>query len=283
MTRALSPLARVATACGLAAAVIASTASCSTQTRTPEEQLLPYASAVPRTTPRVVQVGYGREAFFAVCAEPSCGAATPKTLPGTASAPVKPPAAAHRIAPLVAPLVAPPVTAPVAAPVATSAATSAAAGTPAVAVPAPSVTPAAPPTTPVPKDGPPPPAAPPPVSTLQPEPSTRIVVAFAFGSAHLGDAARHAIRTALPRARASERIVISGRTDGSGPDEVNQRLALARALAVRDYIRDVVPDLPNVIAIDARGSCCFVADNDSARGRRQNRRVEVDFVDAGAM
>ena len=68
-----------------------------------------------------------------------------------------------------------------------------------------------------------------------------------------------------------------------GSDEVNQKLALARALAVRNYIRDAVPDLPNVIVIDAKGRCCFIAPNDSEGGRSKNRRVEVVFLSTGVM
>lgn len=244
-TARLTPLPRVATACALAATVVASTSSCSSKPPASEEQLVAYAAATRPAVRHVVQMGYGREATFAVCAEPPCTAVTPKTRPGTqaAPAPATPqrtgaPTSAPTLAPVAAPmaaLMAAPMAAPIAAPV------------------------------------------------PQRAPATRIVISFGFGSARLGEAGRQAIRAALPRARESERIVIAGRTDATGSDEVNQRLALARALAVRDYIRDLVPELPDTISIDARGSCCFVADNDSADGRRQNRRVEVSFVDTGAM
>lgn len=233
----LAPLPRAATACALAATVIASTSSCSSKRTASEEQLVAYAASSRPAARHVVQMGYGREATFAVCAEPPCAAVTPKTRPGTQAAPA--PATPQRTgAPTSAPTLAP-AAAPMAAPIAA----------------------------PVP----------------QRAPATRIVISFGFGSARLGEAGRQAIRAALPRASESGRIVIAGRTDATGSDEVNQRLALARALAVRDYIRDVVPELPDTISIDARGSCCFVADNDSADGRRQNRRVEVSFVDTGAM
>ena len=91
------------------------------------------------------------------------------------------------------------------------------------------------------------------------------------------------LRRSLHLARESDRIVISGRTDNIGPDGINQQLALARALAVRNFIRDVVPDLPNVIAIDAKGRCCFIAPNDDESGRSRNRRVEVVFTSSGVM
>ena len=110
-----------------------------------------------------------------------------------------------------------------------------------------------------------------------------ILLTFPFGSAALTAESRQTLRRSLRLARESDRIVISGRTDSVGPDEVNQQLALARALAVRNFIRDAVPDLPNVIAIDAKGRCCFIASNDDESGRSRNRRVEVVFTSMGVM
>ncbi len=112
---------------------------------------------------------------------------------------------------------------------------------------------------------------------------THILLTFAFGSAALTTESRQVLRRSLRLARESNRIVISGRTDSVGPEEVNQQLALARAMAVRNFIRDAVPDLPNVIAIDAKGRCCFIASNDDEGGRSRNRRVEVVFTSSGVM
>jgi outer membrane protein OmpA-like peptidoglycan-associated protein len=112
---------------------------------------------------------------------------------------------------------------------------------------------------------------------------THILLNFAFGSAALTDESRQALRRSLRLARESDRIVISGRTDSVGPEDVNQQLALARAMAVRNFIRDAVPDLPNVIAIDAKGRCCFIAPNDDEGGRSRNRRVEVVFTSSGVL
>lgn len=112
---------------------------------------------------------------------------------------------------------------------------------------------------------------------------THILLNFAFGSAALTNESRQVLRRSLRLARDSDRIVISGRTDSVGPEEVNQQLALARAMAVRNFIRDAVPDLPNVIAIDAKGRCCFIAPNNDEGGRSRNRRVEVVFTSSGVM
>lgn len=112
---------------------------------------------------------------------------------------------------------------------------------------------------------------------------THILLAFPFGSATLTAESRQTLRRSLRLARESDRIVISGRTDSVGSEEVNQQLALARALAVRNFIRDAVPELPSVIAIDAKGRCCFIAPNDDESGRSRNRRVEVVFTSSGVM
>ena len=108
-----------------------------------------------------------------------------------------------------------------------------------------------------------------------------IVVVFPFASAQLAAPARTALSASIRHARQSERIVISGRTDAVGNDQVNESLALARALSVRNYLRDQAPDLAAVISIDARGRCCFVAPNETKDGRSRNRRVEIAFFSQG--
>lgn len=119
-------------------------------------------------------------------------------------------------------------------------------------------------------------ASPPPSSEPESR-EERVTVNFVFGRATLTDDGRQTLRRAIPLARSADRIVINGRTDSVGPDAVNQQLAFARALAVRDFIRAQAPDLPHDIGIHARGNCCFVADNATAEGRQKNRRVEVVF------
>jgi outer membrane protein OmpA-like peptidoglycan-associated protein len=79
-------------------------------------------------------------------------------------------------------------------------------------------------------------------------------------------------------ARQAARIVISGRTDSTGEAQANNRLALSRAIATRNFLRQQIPGVDNVIVIDAKGSCCFVADNATPQGRARNRRVDVAFA-----
>jgi outer membrane protein OmpA-like peptidoglycan-associated protein len=112
-------------------------------------------------------------------------------------------------------------------------------------------------------------------ASVESEAEERIVVHFRSGSVELTPEAKAIIRSTLPRLAASDRIVIAGRTDWLGDNEVNQAVALARAMAVRDYIGRFSPASLRHVGIDARGNCCFAASNDTRLGRSKNRRVEI--------
>jgi outer membrane protein OmpA-like peptidoglycan-associated protein len=69
-------------------------------------------------------------------------------------------------------------------------------------------------------------------------------------------------------------VTIIGHTDTTGSDAVNNPLSIDRADAARDYLvsRGVARTR---IVTDGRGSREPVADNNSAQGRGENRRVEI--------
>jgi outer membrane protein OmpA-like peptidoglycan-associated protein len=69
-------------------------------------------------------------------------------------------------------------------------------------------------------------------------------------------------------------VKVIGHTDNVGSDESNQRLSVARADSVRDFIDDRGV-AKGRIEIVGRGEREPVASNDSAEGRAQNRRVEI--------
>ena len=113
------------------------------------------------------------------------------------------------------------------------------------------------------------------------EPATTIEelsIGFPTGGAVLTSEARSALRDKLAVARTASQIVIRGRTDSAGSSAANTRLALLRAVAVRDYLLRHEVSALTIFRIDAQGTCCYVADNASTSGRTQNRRVEVVFV-----
>jgi len=67
---------------------------------------------------------------------------------------------------------------------------------------------------------------------------------------------------------------VEGHTDSVGSEEMNQKLSENRAQAVRDFLvkQGVQPD--NITAAGF-GKTRPVADNNTASGRQQNRRVEM--------
>ncbi len=69
-------------------------------------------------------------------------------------------------------------------------------------------------------------------------------------------------------------VVIEGHTDSVGSDDANLGLSQRRANAVMDYLTDkgITADR---LGATGKGETTPVADNESANGRQQNRRVEV--------
>ena len=74
------------------------------------------------------------------------------------------------------------------------------------------------------------------------------------------------------------RVRIEGYTDNLGEPEENRRLSLARAQAVADLLLELGVEAPR-IEVQGYGEAFPVEPNASARGRAQNRRVEIVFSD----
>lgn len=70
------------------------------------------------------------------------------------------------------------------------------------------------------------------------------------------------------------RITITGHTDSTGNDRINDPLSINRASATRSYLAGRGVDA-NRIMIDGRGAREPIADNSSESGRARNRRVEI--------
>lgn len=104
---------------------------------------------------------------------------------------------------------------------------------------------------------------------------------FEFGDASLSAADKVALDSAVAAVPDSKQITISGRTDSIGPGSANELLAIARARTVHDYLQTAHPNLAPILKLDAQGSCCYVAPNDTESGRSFNRRVEVLFISDG--
>lgn len=72
-------------------------------------------------------------------------------------------------------------------------------------------------------------------------------------------------------------IEILGHTDSSGDERLNQRLSLARAQAVADYLaqRGIEAERLHPVGV---GSSVPIADNHTRYGRSLNRRIDIRFL-----
>ena len=105
--------------------------------------------------------------------------------------------------------------------------------------------------------------------------ATRIVP-FAFNRVGIGPEGETAIKELVPIALKAEKVHVRGRTDSKGAFEVNKRVALERAYTVREkFVEAGVPTDKLGISFCTE---CFIASNDTEAGRRENRRVDVEFI-----
>jgi outer membrane protein OmpA-like peptidoglycan-associated protein len=70
-------------------------------------------------------------------------------------------------------------------------------------------------------------------------------------------------------------VAIYGHTDNTGNDAINNPLSVKRAQAVQSYLLGQGVSAAQIKSVEGQGSTNPVADNSTAEGRKQNRRVEV--------
>ena len=74
-----------------------------------------------------------------------------------------------------------------------------------------------------------------------------------------------------------EVVIAVGHTDSVGSDAYNEKLSVKRSEAVKAYLADKGIDASKIYT-EGKGEKQPVADNKSADGRAQNRRVEIEVV-----
>jgi outer membrane protein OmpA-like peptidoglycan-associated protein len=75
-------------------------------------------------------------------------------------------------------------------------------------------------------------------------------------------------------------LEVGGHTDNVGGFDANQQLSQARAESVRNFLCAVAPDLASRLSAMGYGLSVPKADNSTAEGRKQNRRVELKVLNS---
>ena len=78
-------------------------------------------------------------------------------------------------------------------------------------------------------------------------------------------------------------VAIIGHTDNTGTDAINNPLSVNRATSVSNYLKSLGVSASQIKSVEGQGSTNPVADNSTAEGRKQNRRVEVYMYASQAM
>jgi OOP family OmpA-OmpF porin len=100
---------------------------------------------------------------------------------------------------------------------------------------------------------------------------------FAFDSAQIGAEAEPVLDVAAQELRDNPdvRVEVAGHTDSVGDEAYNEGLSQRRAAAVADYLAGKGIDRSRLDTA-GYGESSPVADNSTADGRAQNRRVELN-------
>jgi OOP family OmpA-OmpF porin len=139
--------------------------------------------------------------------------------------------------------------------------------------PAPAPAPVAPPKPPA------PPPAPVPVAPVSEKVTFAADAFFDFDKSVLKPDAQAKLSDLVDKTKGVnlEVIIAVGHTDSVGKDAYNNKLSVARAEAVKNFLVSKGVE-KNRVYTEGKGSKAPVADNKTAEGRSKNRRVEVEVV-----
>ena len=102
-------------------------------------------------------------------------------------------------------------------------------------------------------------------------------ILFATNKADLNAASKSSLQqfAKVLKQNADCDVAIIGHTDNTGSDAINNPLSEKRAMSVSNYLRSLGVSASQIKSVEGQGSGNTVADNSTAEGRKQNRRVEV--------
>ena len=108
-------------------------------------------------------------------------------------------------------------------------------------------------------------------------------ILFATNSSTLNAASQNTIKQIADvlKQNGDVDVAIFGHTDNTGTDAINDPLSLKRAQAVEKSLKS--QGVANIVRVEGQGSKNPVADNATAEGKKQNRRVEVYMYASQAM
>ena len=112
-----------------------------------------------------------------------------------------------------------------------------------------------------------------------------VKVTFSDGSGILFDTNKADLKTSAKNslaelarvlnANADCDVSIIGHTDSTGSDAINQPLSVNRAKSVETYLKSCGVQSRQIKSVEGMGSTNPIADNSTAAGKQQNRRVEI--------
>ena len=109
-------------------------------------------------------------------------------------------------------------------------------------------------------------------------------ILFATNSSTLTSTSQNNLRNFAANLKVNDQtdLLIIGHTDNTGSDRINDPLSLNRASSVRSFLSSQGV-ASNRMRVEGKGSHEPVADNSTAAGRKENRRVEVYILPNKAM
>ena len=73
-------------------------------------------------------------------------------------------------------------------------------------------------------------------------------------------------------------VTIVGHTDSKGSESYNEKLAMRRAISVKEKLLELGLSPDRIVGLEGRGELEPVASNETEEGRAQNRRIEFNLV-----